>query len=625
MFASQGKNNHKTGNYMTLPVKNATVCALIASTLLLGACSSSSDDPNQWVTDAIYNGDDKVSKPQVALASNGDVLVIWQEHEQNTPTLDTALNDAHDPNIPYGVGDIPLTRDEFLDPRYDSGAPQYDPTYDPYAAAKQKDYGQHSDLDHAYVCERTNLWIRRYDAASSSWGTASILQTGKWRKAMTVLVDSNNSIDHVEESMHNTLQSGATIAVDGSGNALAMWNQSENDDCNLVPSANTQPVLYTASYDVSTHTWSTPAKVQVNGKDARAVHNIQIKLNSTGAGLVAWEQLLDDSASIGAQNLAAIYAASYSSATLGTPVLINDSTSSNGYTLYALASQPALAVNTSGNGVIAWRHLPRKTAVSDEPASEIRVKRYTATGDTWGSSLTLATATSRTANYTAASSVETPAIALNDSGQIWGAWIDDSHVDNASGAVSSKLRHAKANSISATNTIGSAHVLQNDDTSTADDETLYLQYSVSIALTSSNKVMATWTHRYVHTNVGGLYNDWNNSTNFILRAATFDGTSWSNANSIDAGDRPGLDAFAPKLANLNTDQIVLAWTQVNDPRTDSHYAVNVRNYSFSNGWSATETVGTSKDPYSLQLDANGQGNASVVWYSEGNVASASLQ
>ncbi|MDH5302375.1 MAG: hypothetical protein OEW58_13570, partial [Gammaproteobacteria bacterium] len=414
---------------MTLPLKSSAVCALIASTLLLGACSTSEEDAGVWSVQDVYSGN-SVSKPQVAQAGNGDLIVIWQEFERGDIQADTAKNAAHDPQ-----------------------------KTDPALILANSEHGAH---DHYFQCQRTNIWVRRYDAATDTWEAATQLQTGKWRKTTTYLADDSLTPPltadqyELDENVAKPLDSGATLALDGSGNALAVWNQNLVDDCNAIPTVATAPVLYAVRYDITSRSWASPATVQNNSNNIADAKNLQIKLNSAGAGLIAWEQVLNDSQNVGAQNLPAVYAAGYNGTTVGTPTLINDSITSGGYTLLAAASQPALDVNSNGDGVIAWRHVPRKANITDEPVSEIRVKRFTATGSSWGTSLTLGSGTARTANYTPSSSVESPAVTLDDSDRIWTIWIDDSRTDTNSGTITNRLAKTMVNDVSDADVIGTA-------------------------------------------------------------------------------------------------------------------------------------------------------------------------
>jgi hypothetical protein len=56
---------------------------------------------------------------------------------------------------------------------------------------------------------RDNIWANRFDAGSGAWGTAQVIETE----------DGNAQFPH--------------IAVDGSGNALAVWQQSDGTRINI--------------------------------------------------------------------------------------------------------------------------------------------------------------------------------------------------------------------------------------------------------------------------------------------------------------------------------------------------------------------------------------------------------
>ncbi|MDB5814321.1 MAG: pgcA [Rhodocyclales bacterium] len=147
------------------------------------------------------------------------------------------------------------------------------------------------------------------------------------------------------------------IALDSAGNAIVVWTQdlgSRNE-------------IWASRYVVASTTWSTP--VQISSASAVADANVpDIAADSAGNAIVIWHQ------GDGRTNHFDVWSARYavSSNTWVAPVMISDGVNS--------AYNPHLAVNTSGQGILAWEHEQDDgTTVSNGP-KDISARTVTTAG-----------------------------------------------------------------------------------------------------------------------------------------------------------------------------------------------------------------------------------------------------
>jgi hypothetical protein len=105
---------------------------------------------------------------------------------------------------------------------------------------------------------RPSIWGRRYDAATDSWGTA-------------VTLESDDSIDMAQPR----------VAMDGQGNAAALWNDF------VLPPAGPQPgTIYAAVFTASAGTWSLPFVVEHS--DITCLATSGVSMSAAGQAVAVW-------------------------------------------------------------------------------------------------------------------------------------------------------------------------------------------------------------------------------------------------------------------------------------------------------------------------------------------------
>lgn len=167
---------------------------------------------------------------------------------------------------------------------------------------------------------------------------------------------------------------GARVAIDGDGNAIAVW------DTGLSLGTSTVGDVWTARYDAATGQWSGATLLDVAALDAT---HAQVAMDAAGNAFVVWMQ--DNDATDPWNDTFGIRARRYDAAAdaWSPVVLVQDTntrvTSAAVDLTYEALDTPALAVDPAGNALLAW---------SEEINAEyvIRASRYdiTASQPQWG-------------------------------------------------------------------------------------------------------------------------------------------------------------------------------------------------------------------------------------------------
>jgi hypothetical protein len=154
---------------------------------------------------------------------------------------------------------------------------------------------------------RYNVWSNRFTGASAAWGTAALIET-----------------DNVGDA------SAPRIAFDGSGNALAVWQQ--DGDASAVTSYDVWANRYTAGSG-----WGTAALLETGALRAGGV---ELAVNAAGAAVAAWYQLDGSHQSVYSRRYAA-------GSGWGAVTLAETFDGGNAYL-------PAVAINDSGAVLLVW-------------------------------------------------------------------------------------------------------------------------------------------------------------------------------------------------------------------------------------------------------------------------------
>ena len=153
---------------------------------------------------------------------------------------------------------------------------------------------------------RNNIWANRFDGVS--WGTAEMIET--------------------DDTGDATLPQ---IAMDGTGAAIAVWTQNDDNSVNL------RANIWANRFDGSS--WGAPELVETNSTSLATLP--QIAIDGTGAAIAVWHQW--DTVS----GLGSIWANRFDGSSWSTPEVIETDDARD-------ASNPQIAMDGTGNAVAVW-------------------------------------------------------------------------------------------------------------------------------------------------------------------------------------------------------------------------------------------------------------------------------
>ena len=282
------------------------------------------------------NAGDALS-PQVAIDANGNALAVWY---QSDGTRTNIWANRYTSGTGWGTAELIET---------DNAGSAYHPRISIDTSGNALVVWYQSDGT------RTNIWANRY--TSGTWGMAALIET-------------NNSGDALAPQ----------IAFDASGNALAVWAQSDGTRYNIWANR------YTAGAG-----WSTAALIETDNAGNALIP--QIAFDASGNALAVWTQ------SDGARYN--IWANRYTTGTgWGTAALIETDNTGD-------ALDPQIAFDINGNALAVWDQF-------DATRSNIWANRYTA-GTGWGTAALIETDNMGSDAYS-------PQVAFDASGNALAVW-----------------------------------------------------------------------------------------------------------------------------------------------------------------------------------------------------------
>jgi hypothetical protein len=247
-----------------------------------------------WGTAALIETENSGSAtyPKVAVDNSGNAIAVWQQSDGSRDNIWANLYSA---GGSWGTAELIET-----DNTAAATTPQvaFDDSGNAIAVWQQSDG------------TRFNIWANRYQAGGS-WGTAELIET-----------------DDVDQATR------PRISFDGSGNAVAVWQQSDGTRTNILANR----------YDVAGGAWGIAEQIESETGNANSP---RISFDGSGNALAVWSQY--DSASSSYNMWANRYDAGGS---WGTAELIE----SNGGTVYTDAGGPELVVDDNGNALAVWIH-----------------------------------------------------------------------------------------------------------------------------------------------------------------------------------------------------------------------------------------------------------------------------
>ncbi len=331
------------------------------------------------------------ANPQIAVDGSGNAIVVWRQHDG---TRDNIWSNRYVAGTGWGIAELIETVN-----LGNAENPQVavDPNGNAVAVWWQDDG------------TRWNIWSNRY-VAGTGWGTAELIETENLGNAASpqVAVDSSGNAVAVwaqddgtrwniwsnryveatglwgtaEMIETDNLGDAASpqVAVDSSGNAVAVWWQDDG----------TRDNIWSNRYVAGTGLWGTAEMIETD--NAGSAWLSQVAVDPSGNAVAVWWQ--HDGTRYN------IYSNRYvSGSSWGTAELIETDNLGN-------AGNPQVGVNSSGNAVAVWEQ-------SDGTRDSIYSNRYVTGTGLWGTAELIETI-SGDADY--------PQVAIDGSGNVIAVW-----------------------------------------------------------------------------------------------------------------------------------------------------------------------------------------------------------
>jgi len=296
-----------------------------------------------WGTAGLIETDDAggANSPQIAIDANGNAIAVWH---QSDGSQDNIWANRYQPGLGWGTAELI----EVDDAGYAFEAQiAFDANGNAIAVWRQHDG------------TRYNIQANRYDAASGSWGTAKLIETddaGGARFPQIAIDASGNAIavwQQFDGSRYNIWANrydaasggwGAAklietddagnanspqIAIDANGNVIAVWHQSDGTRSNI----------WVNRYDAASGNWGGAELIEAD--DAGDARFPQIAFDASGNAIAVWQQYDGSQGSIWANRYDA------ASGSWGTAELIEADNTTH-------ARPPQIAIDANGNAIAVW-------------------------------------------------------------------------------------------------------------------------------------------------------------------------------------------------------------------------------------------------------------------------------
>jgi hypothetical protein len=411
--------------------------------------------PKVWGTAAFIETDnvgDAVT-PQIAIDANGNALAVWTQSDGTR--FNIWANRYTAASHTWGTAE-PIETDNT------GGADT------PRIAIDAN--GNVLAVWHQSDGTRYNIWANRYTAATHTWGTAALIETGTGDAFdPQVAIDANGNalavwgqLDGSFDSIVANRYTAATnswgtavpiensaghaaipqIAIDANGNVLAVWVQDGD------ATASVRYDVWSSRYTATSSTWSTPTPLETD--NTGDTYRPQIAIDANGNALAVWTQF------DGTNN--SIWANRYTTGTgWGTAALIETDNAGSAFS-------PQIAIDVNGNALAVWGQF-------DGTRGSIWSNRFiagTGAGTGWGTAALIETDN--------AGSAYEPQIAVDTNGNALAVWSLDDGVNNSIWA----NRYTAA-----TNTWGTAVFIETDNPSDAG--------TPQIAIDTNGNALAVWS------------------------------------------------------------------------------------------------------------------------------------
>ncbi len=363
-----------------------------------------------------------------------------------------------------------------------------------------------------------SIWATRYTPAGG-WGAPVVIETFSESNAFA-----------------------PQIAIDGSGNALAVWQQAD-------PNTGVSSV-WANRYNADTNTWSAPSALGAGMQP-------QIVADHSGNALAVWN--------LYSGGIGSVWANRYTAGTgWGTAARIESGATNS-------AGPPQIAIDAGGNAIAVWNRFDGGSR------NNVWANRYTVATDTWGTAALIESGDAGTA--------ESPQIAVDASGNGVAVW---SYFDGARFNIMATHYNA------GTNTWGPAAVSLTASPGSAN--------GAQIAFDAAGNAIAVWSQE--------------DGTRSSLWANRFEpGGGWGTAVLVESDDAGS--ANDPQIAFDGSGNATVVWHQYDGTRTN----IWANRYTAGTGWgtAALRETNNAGDASRAQIAIDGNGNAIAVWdQSDGN-------
>jgi len=339
------------------------------------------------------------SAPQIAFDTSGNAFAIWVQNDGTRFSIYTNRYDA---------GTNTWAGAELIEVGSDGGAfsPQisFDASGNAIAVWRQ------------FSGATFSIFANRYDATTSAWLGETLLEN-----------DDSGAADLPQ------------IAMDTSGNAFAVWQQT---DVNGFTNA------YVNRYDLATNTWSGATTLDAIDGAASAA---QVATDSNGNAIAVWVQV--DGVRF------SIYSSRYVSATdTWTSAILLELTQDGG------AFSPQIAIDSNGNAITVWRQFVGSRF-------SIYSNRYVAATETWAGAIVLELDDSGPADL--------PQVGIDSLGNAIAVW-------KQTDALGLTNIYANRYVAGTTNAWSGAALIETDDTGDAD--------TPQVSVDNRGSAFAIWSH-----------------------------------------------------------------------------------------------------------------------------------
>ncbi len=434
-------------------LQTTSAAELIAS---LEARIAALENPPGWGTAVLIETDNvgNANYPQIAVDPGGNAVAVWK---QNDGTRDNIWSNR------YVAGTGLWGTAELIEADAGSASsPQVAVDSSGNAVAV---WAQSDGI-------RDDIWSNRYVEATGLWGTAELIET--------------------DDTGH---ANGSQVAVDSSGNAVAVWSQSDGIRYNI----------WSNRYVSGTGLWGTAELIETD--NVGGVLYPQVAVDGSGNAVAVWPQ----SDGIRYNILSNRYVAS--TGLWGTAELIV--TDNVGGAAYS-----QVAVDSSGNAVAVW-------VQSDGVRSNIWSNRYVASTDSWG--------TAELIEIDNVGNADSPQVAMDGSGNAFAVWRQyDGTRDNI-----------RSNRYVSGTGWGAAVLIETDNVGGA-------AYS-QVAVDSSGNAVAVWSQS-------------DGARSNILSNRYVPGTGWGTAELIETNNMG--PAQNPQVAASASGNAIAVWHQYDGARNN---------------------------------------------------------